>query len=321
MDETLLEQLLAKYHQGTITPEEQQQLDNWYASFDEVPATEPFRNALDEVSAKERLQARIMQSVEGEQPVGIRRMRHRWLYSAAAVLLLITVSIPLYRWLNKPRTVAPVIWQEASAKAGRMVAMTLSDGSRVWLNASSSLRYPAAFSDSSREIWLTEGEAFFDIAPDNKKPFIVHSGKLAVQVLGTSFNVCAYTQLKRVSISVATGKVQVQEAAKPLGILIASRQLNWDRETGATEIQDYDASRVGTWKDGLIRLDGASFSELAVTLKNIYGYTLTTSARRLQQASYTATFKNTGHITDVMKMICRMQQANYEKKDSVIVIY
>ncbi|CAL1519769.1 FecR domain-containing protein [Chitinophaga sp. MM2321] len=325
MDDILLQELVAKYRAGTLTAAERQQLDAWYAAFDTAgERLNPFVTATDEVTAKERLLGRIRNSLESAAPAETKvvPMRRRFLYGAAAALLLLLAGVPLYRWIIKKEmpSVAPA-YQLAVTKPGKMMKLTLSDGSQVWLNASSGLRFPAEFTDSTREIWLTAGEAFFDVATDSKKPFIVHTGKLAVRVLGTSFNVRAYTELEKVNIGVATGKIQVMDSAGSLGILTESKQLNWNRENGTVEIKDYSAKQIGNWKDGLIRLDGASFNELRTTIKNVYGYTLNTSSKTLQQASFTATFKNTNNIEEVMKMICRIQQARYQQKDSIITLY
>ena len=326
MDDALLQDLLEKYHQGTLTSAEKKQLDNWYNRFDTTGAhLYPFTDAGDEMQAGQRLAARISASLlAATGKARIVPLYRKWLYGAAAAVFLLLLTIPLYKLLLKQRVAAPspaMALQTVNTPDGKMMKLTLADGSQVWLNANSGIRYPAAFAAANREVWLTDGEAFFDISPDKKHPFIVHTGKLDVQVLGTSFNIRAYKQLKKVSIGVASGKVQVVQDAQPLGVLTESKQLDWNQETQSSSIHESDAARMGNWKDGLIRLDGASFTELSIMIKNVYSYTLETRNKTMQQATFTATFRNSNKIDDVMKMICRTQQVKYRKQGSTITLY
>ena len=96
-------------------------------------------------------------------------------------------------------------FQKQNAK-GVKSTIELADGSKIWLNADSKVQYPALFNGSTREVYLN-GEAFFDIAKNPSKPFIIHLSNGTVRVLGTSFNIKAYDNEPVVETSVATGKV------------------------------------------------------------------------------------------------------------------
>lgn len=91
---------------------------------------------------------------------------------------------------------------------GGQFAVVLPDGSKVWLNAASSLKYPVSFNNRQRTVELT-GEAYFDITPDKNKPFTVQVNNMEVQVLGTSFNVTAYPEEKSIKTTLITGAVNV----------------------------------------------------------------------------------------------------------------
>lgn len=327
MDDDLLHDLLEKYQQGTLTAAEKAQLDAWYDRFDSSHAAlQPFVGPSAEQEAEQRLRTRIESALEAaaQQTGKVVPLYRRWWYGVAAAVLLLVLAVPLYKWLTKRSTIAPspaMAWENIATPSGKMMRLTLADGSTVWLNANSKMRYPAVFAATNREVWLNDGEAFFDISPDKQRPFIVHTGKLEVQVLGTTFNIRAYTQMDRVSIGVASGKVQVAQETQPLGVLTENKQLDWNRNTQAASIHESDAAHMGNWKEGLLRLDGASFTELSVMIKNVYGYQLNTRSKAVQQASFTATFRNTNQIEDVMKMICRTQQVKYQKQDSTITLY
>ena len=95
----------------------------------------------------------------------------------------------------------------SASSRGEKSIITMNDGSRVYLNSSSTLSYPATFPSDKREVFL-EGEAFFEVTRNENRPFVIRSGNLTTKVLGTSFNVNAF-DANNISVSVATGKVQV----------------------------------------------------------------------------------------------------------------
>ncbi|MGX5818938.1 FecR family protein [Chitinophaga lutea] len=142
------------------------------------------------------------------------RSLYRW--SAAAAVLLSGLAGGAWWW--KQRQALPagpkIEAQTIVSRPGTTVAAVLPDGSRVWLNAGSELRYAADFMHETREVTL-KGEAFFDVRQDEARPFIVHTADLAVQVLGTSFNVRAYDGDAKTEAAVISGKVQVMVRNNP----------------------------------------------------------------------------------------------------------
>ena len=128
---------------------------------------------------------------------------------AVAAALLIACSLTYY-WSQETVFSTPVggvaEWAAVSVERGAHGALTLSDGSRVRLDAGSTLRYPKAFADGERTIHLN-GEGFFEVTSDAGRPFVVHAGDAVVEVLGTEFNVRAWDAERRVTVAVAAGKV------------------------------------------------------------------------------------------------------------------
>jgi len=141
-----------------------------------------------------------------------RRNIYRW--SAAAAILLLALGTYLYKTKEQPHGQIPVNYREVAAKYGTRSYIELPDGSRLWLNAGSKVRYADGFASGTRELTL-DGEAFFDVKHDPGQPFIIHTHGLDVKVLGTSLNVKAYTGDSIVEATLIQGKAQIELPGSP----------------------------------------------------------------------------------------------------------
>lgn len=138
---------------------------------------------------------------------------------------------------------------------GGTFKLTLSDGTKVWLNAASSLRYPVAFAGMSRrEVFLT-GEAYFEVAGDKSAPFAVHAGSAAVNVLGTHFDIMAYQDEQELQTTLMEGKVAVNQG-NATRIIEPGQQVRINPD-GALSVVEVDPSDYAAWKDGLIQVHDA----------------------------------------------------------------
>jgi transmembrane sensor len=143
------------------------------------------------------------------------RFMFRWQWVAAAVVVLTVAGGLLYRRVaQQDALVVEAVIHEIHVPYGKTQKLKLPDGTQVMLNAGSTFSYPEAFSKSTREVSLT-GEGFFEVTKNAKKPFLVHTSKLIVKVLGTVFNVKAYNNDKTVETTLLKGKVQVQLKNNP----------------------------------------------------------------------------------------------------------
>lgn len=146
---------------------------------------------------------------------------------------------------------------------GRQFQLTLPDGSKVWLNAASSLRYPTVFSGSERKVEIT-GEAYFDIAPIAKQPFKVNvNNKTEIAVLGTQFNVNAYANENVMKATLLQGSIKVADK-----ILQPGQQAQTTQET--IVVNNIDTAQVTAWKEGLFNFEGAHLQEVMRQLERWY---------------------------------------------------
>jgi ferric-dicitrate binding protein FerR (iron transport regulator) len=153
-------------------------------------------------------------------------------------------------------------------RGSQVIDMTLSDGSRVWLNAGSSITYPVAFLTGERRILIT-GEAYFEVVHDPDKPFYVSKGGMEVEVLGTKFNVDAYDDESSIKITLLEGSVKVSNAIgsvemKPL------EQATLTNNKPPLIMKGADIEQVMAWKNGLFDFDGMSLKEAVPQLEHWY---------------------------------------------------
>ena len=137
--------------------------------------------------------------------------------------------------------------------------MVLPDGSKIWLNAASSIRFPTAFTGGQRTVSIT-GEAYFEIAPDKTKPFSVRAGGVTVDVLGTHFDVMAYADEAATKTTLLEGSVRVRKGEEerllsPGQQALAETGLNAGASASVLFVENVDTAQAVAWKNGLFEFD------------------------------------------------------------------
>jgi transmembrane sensor len=185
--------------------------------------------------------------------------------------------------------------QMASATTERK-QFQLADGTKVWLSPNSKLSYPNKFDDSERRVTL-DGEAFFEVTHDAKHPFIIKSGELSTTVLGTSFNVTAYTKQRTINVTLVTGKVAVALNGNNntrRDTIVANQRLIIDKTTlSITKVNYPDAAAFLNKRLGLYDYKGAALQEVTKDLENQYNAHI-----RLDPNLYGRTFYGNLNMTD-----------------------
>jgi ferric-dicitrate binding protein FerR (iron transport regulator) len=190
---------------------------------------------------------------------------------------------------------------------GGQYRIILPDGSKVWLNAASSLRFPAAFTGSERTVELT-GEAYFEIAKNAEKPFHVKvpSGgtggeNMDVEVLGTSFNVMAYTNEEKIHTTLLEGKVRVKQGSLAENLL-PGRQAIVDQSTHAMEVADGNIEQAVAWKDGLFRFRETDIRELMRQVERWYDVDVVYRTDRGDQ-DFTGVVSRSKNVSTLLQML------------------
>jgi ferric-dicitrate binding protein FerR (iron transport regulator) len=154
----------------------------------------------------------------------------------------------------------------SNPRGSKVINMLLADGSKVWLNAGSSLTYPVSFQSKERKVSVT-GEAYFEVFHDASKPFIVNSGAMNIRVLGTHFNVNAFQDNGDIKVTLLQGSVKINNGGAS-GILKPGEQASVDKEIKVKS--DVDLNVVMAWKNGYFEFDNASLQEVLKEISRWY---------------------------------------------------
>lgn len=154
---------------------------------------------------------------------------------------------------------------------GRQFQLLLPDGSRVWLNAASSIRYPVVFRGAERKVEV-KGEAYFEVSPDPARPFFVKTQNQLIQVLGTGFNVHAYNNETSEQTTLVQGSVKVTlSAGKPLyAVLGAGQQALLDNRKQSLSVLENQSEAATAWKNGYFHLENIPFEKVMNQLERWY---------------------------------------------------
>ncbi|MFD2970194.1 FecR family protein [Sphingobacterium bambusae] len=314
--------LTYRYHQGTASKQEKQLFDRWYQSLDQRQEVLP----TDLPEREQRSLNHILQVIDSRSVVDSKTSFKSWKWFAgvAAVLLCITGITVFIQQFNQVETKLAVehAYRIFETQVGERKELALPDGSKVILNARSSLRIDEKqYGKVSRTVELLTGEAFFDVEKDSSLAFIVLAGPLQTRVLGTSFGIQAYPEMAAQVVSVYSGRVQVQHGEHTLGILTYGEQIRFDKVSANSALLHFDADRSKSWMSGRSFLRQASFSELALAIRNNYGITLKAGDERIVRQQYSLPIQERVPFKDVLQAICKIHNNRSRKEGDTVLIY
>ncbi|MDR3625812.1 MAG: FecR domain-containing protein [Ignavibacteriaceae bacterium] len=223
-------------------------------------------------------------------------------YSIAAsiVFLLVLASVALYytgMFNNKHERKN---WKEMQTVVSQKSIITFLDGTKITLNADSKLKYPESFEGSKREVYL-EGEAYFEVAHDTSRPFIVHCKNIATTVLGTKFDVSAYENDKKIAVSLVEGKVNVsddkQNSITKLVTLRPKQQFLYNTVQKTYNLKEFNIDEITGWKDNLLKFNNETLGNVFVRLERAYGVKFELAPGTSNNSLITTNFKNTSLMT------------------------
>lgn len=198
---------------------------------------------------------------------------------------------------------------------GGIYQVILSDGSKVWLNANSTLTYPSQFLAAARTVSL-EGEAYFEISK-NRKPFIVKTAQQEVNVLGTKFNVSSYSNRNEERITLVEGSIQVKS---PFGAYLLHPNQELITDAHKSFQQDADAEDAIAWKGGIFLFDNMKLADVLLRLADWYNVDFEFKDERLKSELIFALVKRSDQISVVLQKIADTDVAAFDIQKTKIIV-
>lgn len=315
--------LLQKYKAGLCTPEEIIRIRQWYDSFEDLSYSQNIADAhlaADEAAHKTLIKLFGENNAQqpGDKKGGI-------IYTLLRIAACLIVGCTLYFMAGKFKKAQPslITYSKYSTRKGERKEIRLSDGSIIMLNAASTIQIASDFGIKKRNV-LLQGEAFFEVSKDKTRPFIIKTGKIQTQVVGTSFNINAYTDESSVSVAVATGKVQVEkEDAKGKTLigrdLTHNHMLVYDLKKDTYRQALADADLLSAWRTNKLVFNKASIAEIARILERSYNIPIVLAGKPHKQGLYTVTFDNYS-LDKLLPLLADLSGITYELKKQQLII-
>lgn len=257
-----------------------------------------------------------------------------WKIGAIAASITLMVTLAGLYFNKQPLSTLKTVYVTVHNDYGKIKILSLADGTQVSLNANSSLTYPKHFEPNRRDVTLS-GEAFFEVAKDKDRPFTVHTNGTKTRVLGTKFNVNAYTK-EKTSVALLEGSVAFEpghdkgQSLNHVAVNAADNKLSNDEiilkplqmvtyaaNTDQVKISGFDVKNVTAWRTGVILFNHASFNDVAAKFQNTYGVELKDNSSS-KQWNYSGQFTKSDYLT-IIKSICFAKNLTYKQNNHTII--
>ena len=290
----------------------------------------------------------ILKGLKYDQMHSRRAILNRWLQYAAIIIVASTISGIAYFTVSKAKT-GEVAVNEITVPYGSRISITLNDSSRVWINSGSRLSYPTNFAGDKREVYL-EGEAFFDIKKNPRRPFYVKTSDIDIKVLGTRFNVKSYPEEDVIETTLISGQLMIipkqpdasdgrqtmlhsdqkafySKEAKKLKLTrheyikdLKPATKEFSNLVKSKRIENIEQMTIETsWKDELLIFRDEPFSSLAKRLERWYGVEIILKDSEVGDYKFTGTIRNET-IEQAMKAFSVASSINYSIDQNTVVV-
>lgn len=303
-------EILYRFFEGKTTIDEEKQIRQWM---------EQSKNN-ESIFMKERFayDAALFSEHATEKAIIKSNKHHKispWMLStvAAVALLLIVSGLYIANIINIDNQYNTIL-----VPAGQRINLTLADQTNVWLNANTKFEYPSQFSKKNRTVHL-DGEAFFDVAENKKKPFVVKTSTGNVQVTGTKFNLEAYSNMNTFETSLFEGGVDIYKNEEKIVSLTPNQKSSFvNNELIISDITDRDEY---LWINGLIAFNNKKLDEILLSLEKHFDIGIEIKNKNLPQHTYSGKFRQVDGVDYALRILQRSIKFNYERDDETNTIY
>lgn len=296
---------------------------------------------------KEKELKKLIDKLDREPDLFKQYRLEQWIKYAAIFILLVGLGIT-FKTLNNRQNKTQnqsVAYKEIKTPKGKRFHLRLSDGTNIWVNSESTIKYPEVFTGNDRKVYL-EGEAYFDVTEDKTKPFFVYAGEIRVKVLGTSFNVRSYPEDDYIEATLEKGKIDIERIG-PNGsnseiISMAPNQkvtlykaghkpeVENERVAGTEKlkriegsnsliIKDIQTDIYTSWKDEKLVFRGEPLSKLKLRLERWYNIPIVIKDTELLNKKLTGTFVNEP-VQEALKALSVASELEFEIKNDTVYL-
>ncbi|GEP94265.1 FecR family protein [Chitinophaga cymbidii] len=239
---------------------------------------------------------------------------------AAAILVAGAVGFQLSRQHAPHQQEAMAIaWKTVTTAAGQRIVIHLRDSSDIYVNGGSTVMYPETFAQNSREIKLLEGEAFLDVAQDPQRPFVISTGDIHVNVLGTSFNVRNYSHENAVDVAVKTGRVAINNGKAESVLLSPGKKAVFSKRSGEATLADVRTTMVDGWISNNLVFTDMKLEDVFKSLRYNYGLHFKIENSAVLNKHIRGAFHRKSK-EEIIHLLSKMARFNYRIKDSLVII-
>ncbi|MDR0430530.1 MAG: FecR domain-containing protein [Tannerellaceae bacterium] len=216
-----------------------------------------------------------------------------------------------YRQQEKP----VIVQQELFVPAGQRARIILPDGSVAWLNAGSTLSYPSMF-ENERNVFLT-GEAYFDVAYNPDKPFIVSTDSINVQALGTQFDVYSYSKAECISAALIDGSIKVCKTGDKSKEIILKPNQQLFYKDGVFRVETFTDKDKLLWKEGIYSFNKESLAVIIKKLELYYDVEIIVKDQSILQHKYTGKFRQRDGVVEILQIIRKIHPFKIYKDEEL----
>ncbi|MEG2067735.1 MAG: FecR domain-containing protein [Tannerellaceae bacterium] len=300
----LTDRTLPAKHRGTVL--------HWLAGESDLPEKEEALRQLWKEMDAEADQSTHLSLLDVHRKIGAKEsvahnltLRNRLMRYAAILLLPLIVGIAVWKVAERQQTVQEMV--ECYVPNGKLETVLLPDGTRIQINSGSLLIYPREFRGKNRTVYLT-GEANFSVSKNKNRPFIVRTGPLKVQVLGTQFNIESYPGNGRIVTTLEEGAVKVYKNDMPEKAIEMKpdEQLTYNEKDDTFTSSRVEAHSVSVWTRGELRFVDKSLTEILTAMERRYNVHFRVSPDVHSSDMFTMKFKQHETIEDVMNIFAQL---------------
>mgnify|MGYP000811627665 CR=1 FL=1 len=306
-------ELLLKYIAGKASQKEKEDVATWIDA--------DAANLKEFISLRKSYDAFIWQDTDAfskktKKTISLHPVTQRILRIAAVFVVAFGLSYAMIQVLQKE----DIEMQTVYVPAGQRTLVTLADGTTVWVNGKSTLTFPNCFSSRTRKVEL-DGEAYFDVARNEKCPFIVHTHAMDIEVLGTKFNVEAYAKQQNFEASLIQGKIKIKSPSDNNISQVLLPDYKSTLKNGKLVISKIEDYNIYRWKEGLYCFKNKSFIEIIKDLEKYYNLKIIVDKPSITNIILTGKFRISDGLDYALRILQKDVPFIYDKHTTDDIIY